>query len=181
MQENNQRFFPGLSTLGPISFVVAMSSCIVPVAPEFEPEPNSPPYIYKADPPVGTKLVQRDATKPPIFSVTLADQNLDDSIYVRWIVDYPPYDSENTRLIVRRTLAASVNGKPQRDETTTDSISCTLVSKNITAHRIALVYSDRKLFEEDDPRITNSDFRLSTGCDGCFVQTITWSFDMTCK
>src|SRR3954470_19920657 len=69
-----------------------MSACIIPAGPEFQDPPgvpDSPPFRWTESPPVGTTVV----SATPTFSVTPGDYNLDDPIYVKWIIDFPPLDN----------------------------------------------------------------------------------------
>ena len=67
----------------------SMPACIIPVGPDFQdPEglPNYPPEILNPDPTWGQNATGT-ATATPTFSLTLFDQNADDTMYLRWIVD----------------------------------------------------------------------------------------------
>jgi hypothetical protein len=72
-----------------------MTACVVPVGPKWsDPVPGTPPYIGSANPPVGSALGpgQDSDIGPPVqVEVNLADQDTGDVIFLRWIIDYPPY------------------------------------------------------------------------------------------
>src|SRR3954465_8419769 len=66
-----------------------MSACIIPAGPEFQDPPgvpDSPPYLVSESPDEGTVVVSANAT----FVVTPGDFNVGDTIYVRWITEFPP-------------------------------------------------------------------------------------------
>src|SRR5207302_72257 len=68
----------------------AMSGCVIPVAPQFDdPEQNYPPYIVSSDPGEGSIFTPGATPDDRDIAVTLADQNLNDHLFVRWIFDYP--------------------------------------------------------------------------------------------
>lgn len=65
--------------------------CIVPVAPEFQDPaqaPNFYPYFHNTEP-FQERTVTIGAGYP--FVVSVGDQNLGDTLYVRWVSDYPPF------------------------------------------------------------------------------------------
>ena len=54
------------------------------------------PSAAKVDvtPPVGSIVRDPDA----VFEALLQDPNPNDLLYVRWLIDYPPYDAETSRI-----------------------------------------------------------------------------------
>jgi hypothetical protein len=158
-------------------FLVGLSGCVVPVGPEWtNPQSNSPPRIVSSTPPVGAMLsLAPDADAPLVVSVALADQNAKDALYVRWIIDYPPYDSETTRLALETTLAGG--DQEQRPEL--------YFAPNCTDHRIAPGFTDHRLLFAASDRQFATDGVGSTKPDavaeGNFLVEGTWHFEMECQ
>jgi len=75
-----------------LALLWSVSGCVLPLAPEFEEDPNLPPYLVSTDPPQATVTMVKD----PKFFATVQDPNENDTLYVRWLIDYPPYDSTTT-------------------------------------------------------------------------------------
>jgi hypothetical protein len=72
---------PGLLLLASLAV-----GCVVPVAPQFADEPNHGPFVDDSKPTVGDIFTPgRDRE----IAVTLSDENLNDSLFVRWLIDYP--------------------------------------------------------------------------------------------
>jgi hypothetical protein len=127
--------------------LASMSACVLPLAPEFQDPPtsqNTPPIIQVSDPLLGSIVTGPNAT--PIFRVTVTDQNSADTLVVRWIADYPPYDPALTRQIQDQQIPPSPNGTPQ-DSTITlscfDSLSTTLAE-----HQVFVVVADRPFVQQ---------------------------------
>ena len=120
-----------------------MSACIIPAGPEFQDPPgvpDSPPFLYMASPDEGTTVVSATAT----FSVTPGDYNLGDTIYVKWISDFPPFVPNNvTREQNTDKLPPSADGNPIRNAATFPA-TCLKVDANASTHRITAAISDRQ-------------------------------------
>jgi hypothetical protein len=82
------RTFVSLARPIAVFLLLAVGGCVVPLAPDFEEEKNLPPYLVSATPAQGTLTAEK-----PTFSVTVQDPNEHDTLYVRWLIDYPPYDN----------------------------------------------------------------------------------------
>jgi hypothetical protein len=112
--------------------LLAGAGCVVPLAPEFENDDNEPPYLISAMPPVGTLSVMN-----PSFTVTVQDPNPTDTLQVRWLIDYPPYDKNTKQFTgeIPNRNPAIIDFKPD----------CILhnISNNMNPHRLMVVVSDR--------------------------------------
>jgi hypothetical protein len=156
---------------------MGLSACVVPVGPEWtDPERNSPPKIESAVPAVGSVLsTDSDADLPLLVSVSLEDQNSRDRLFVRWIIDYPPFSEEATRLALTTIL-------PGGDTTQRPTL---YFAPNCTDHRIASGFSNHRLlfaasdvpFASDEPNPTNPD----AVSDGSFPTEGVWQFKMECQ
>jgi hypothetical protein len=152
-----------------------VSSCVVPVGPEWvDPEGNYPPTLRSASPPVGTVLA-RDGADALQVKVVLADQNTKDNFYVRFIIDYPPYDEATSRLAWSFTLP----GGDQVERTAVHfAPSCAEhgIASRLKDHRLLLAVSDRD-FVPYEPGKTALDELPSK--DNFLVEAF-WPFQMDC-
>jgi len=83
----------------PVLLALLLSGgCVLPVGPEFQDPPaeiQQPPYFLS--PPGGTdgspfyeQTVTLSGTTPQQFVAVVADANLNDTLTVRWVANYPP-------------------------------------------------------------------------------------------
>jgi len=123
-------------------FVVSqISACVLPIAPEFQDPPasaNYAPRIINTIPPQGS-IVTGSITGISPFTATVTDPNLGDSLYVRWLADYPP-QGPNTRTLVPDTKM----GNSPTGQDVAAAVSCTNVQlAPITEHQITVIVADR--------------------------------------
>jgi hypothetical protein len=146
--------------------LLPMSACIIPVGPDFrDPSgaPNSPPFVISTDPPEGS-MERGGVTKT--FSVTPSDNNLEDNLYLRWIVDFPRPDL--TFFLPIDTIEASEDGSPLT-RPQSKPFECNRFSRVITSHQIMVVISDREFIEGAiDPRDVEGDTE---------PEIVTWTWD----
>jgi hypothetical protein len=125
------------------------AGCVVPVGPQWsDPEKNYPPTIRFAEPSVGSILdMGIDSGVPLSVQVGLSDQNTADKLYVRWIIDYPPYADGQTHIAMSAILPPT--GQPERD-TIAFSPSCTddQIAHSSSTHRLMLAASDRPFLDD---------------------------------
>jgi hypothetical protein len=156
--------------------------CVVPVGPKFEDDPNYAPYIVAATPTRGSNVPTIDEDAPePAFSVIVADPNVNDVLYVRWIVDYPKYDPHITATPVR--LEVPPNGAVVRDKVAALQFTpdCILnnIAQGIAQHRLTFAVADRDFLRPD--RTTLSDEgRLDSVSEGGYSVRANWTFNMDC-
>lgn len=76
-----------------------MSACIIPVAPDFQ-DPvaaqNFPPYAISVDPLAGSVITV--PLEGATFDVKMLDPNVGDTMYARWIADFPPVSAQTQKL-----------------------------------------------------------------------------------
>ncbi len=159
----------------------AMSGCIIPIAPEFEDEPNLPPYIVESTPTVG-EIVFKGASETTAtgIEVTLADPNIHDTLYVRWLIDYPKYDPNTTRLA--RDLNLAPTGTVRRATLPEFPASCLLhmIARGLPDHRVLLSVSDRP-FLDGETRTIADESRLDAVPEGAHRLRAMWLLKMECK
>jgi hypothetical protein len=159
--------------------VVAMlaawgAGCVIPVGPEFQ-DPlgaqNYAPQITSANPPEGA------VTSSLTFQIAVTDPNVGDTLYVRWIADYPDYQEQRTR-----TLRSDEEGPPSEGMPTPRQFSTTIScndfdpagAENILGrHQIMVVVSDRA-FADDDVR------RPEKAADGGLTDAANWTLNLSC-
>ncbi len=70
-----------------------MFACVIPVAPDFQ-DPltaaNSPPSIIDSNQTFGSVVFVAPSLT---FTIQVVDPNVNDTLFVRWVVDYPPFQS----------------------------------------------------------------------------------------
>ena len=118
--------------------VLPMSACIIPVGPDFrDPDgvPNSPPFIISAEPAAGT------STPNALFAVTPSDVNVGDTLFLRWLIDYPPVQG-GTRPVQSDVIEPSQDGTPLRQRRSFE-FDCFNPLKTPSPHRVAVIVSDR--------------------------------------
>ncbi len=158
----------------------AAAGCVIPVAPDFEdPEENYPPYITGSTPEVGGIITVLSGEEPPTITVSVADPNRGDVLYLQWLYDYPPYDDNFTRRVSWSTLPP-----PQNDGIVRDSVrfapSCSDgISRTLTQHRLTLAIADREFVK---PALApEPESRLDTVSEGGYRDRGTWVLNMECR
>jgi hypothetical protein len=130
-----------------------LSACVVPIGPEWtDPQGNYPPTLPEAEPAAGSILrPDPDAGLPMTIRVVLADQNTRDTLWARWIVDYPPYLEGATRLV--REDIQPPSGTAERPSLYfAPSCSDVPMAQGLQRHRLLLAVSDRA-FDPSDPTV----------------------------
>jgi len=153
------------------------SGCVVPVGPKWsDPETNHPPTIASANPAVGTVLgrsADGGSSGQVEVEVVLADQNTSDNLYLRWIVDYPPYTAG-------KTVVALETAQPGGDTIVRTAVifapDCASIhSRTLADHRLLLAVSDRPF---------GSDVNSSTPSavdNGNYLVEAVWPFTLNCQ
>jgi hypothetical protein len=158
---------------------VGLAGCVVPLEPAFsDPSPNHPPYLVQAKPAVTSVVrVSTNANPMPVIEVRLGDQNLQDVLYFRWLLDDPADVADTgSRLLMESAL-------PPSDRETRDPLR---FSPNCADHRltdlptprIVLVVADRPFLPPED---APSDSRWTTANDPGFVLEATWLLAPSCE
>jgi hypothetical protein len=152
-------------------------SCVIPVGPEFEADPNLSPFIVMASPEIGT-IQTRTPDAQRTFILVVDDPNPRDQLFVRWVFDYPPID-ENTRVGEDKvTLDPSPDGSPRR---TTFEPNCTIhaLSSEVNPHRLQAIVSDREFLNPEETGVSR-EFSLTAVPPGAHRVIATWTLFMNC-
>jgi hypothetical protein len=155
------------------------SACVIPLAPEFQdPEDNYPPFVLSADPPEGTRISPAEVDRP--IKITLGDQNLSDTLFARWIYDYPVRDPALTRFGQEDEIARS--GTVTR-RTIQLEPSCLRhnIARGPLQHRLTLSVSDRPFLDPDKGETVSPLAPLDSPRDGAHRVRITWVLELECK
>jgi hypothetical protein len=155
-----------------------MSACILPLAPDWQPPPeqeNHPPVF------VGTNPSAWTIVTPPIgseleFSVTLADDNEQDDLYLRVIADYPPYNPDFTRL-QQHEIPAPINRKERDPKTFSVGCFSLLLHPDLQQHRILVAVSDRPF--RSDPGVPPGDLEAISA--GAHLVKVGWLLNLECR
>ena len=158
------------------TLLLAISGCVVPIGPEWtDPERNQPPTISYAIPAIGSVLDFGAGGNVAMgLEVALADQNTQDNLYVRWIIDYPPYLEGASHVALPQTLPGGeqIQRQPIRFAPNCSDVTIAHDSSN---HRLLLAVSDRPF--SDDPQNPQV---LDPVSDGNYRVEASWDFTLAC-
>jgi hypothetical protein len=146
------------------------TGCILPLAPEFEEELRAPPFVVSSRPAVGSMVRDSEA----VFEVEFQDPNSTDDLYVRWVIDFPPFTENLSRTIDYNPQKNRGPGQINRHRVAF-SPSCVshLISPAVSQHRLMLLISDRP-FEEPAP----APDKVPTDAH---LLRVVWMFDKECR
>jgi len=148
-------------------------ACVVPMAPQFEdPGANYPPFVASSNPTAGAELTPSATT----IEVTPGDPNLDDVLAIRWLIDYPPYDSATRIGLPPFSLppTGTVNRQTIRFA---PSCSGNQIASGLASHRVTLSVADRPFLP---PEQAPPDLALDSVPPEGFVVRTTWLVDLEC-
>jgi hypothetical protein len=123
-----------------------MSACVLPVGPEFQDPPgaaNASPIIVDSTPDIGMRVTGKSGDTFT-FSITVTDPNPGDTLHVRWVVDYPPFSSANTRVVQPDyPVQPSQSGLPQQTPVS-QQIGCLTPLSALPSHQVMAIVADRE-------------------------------------
>jgi hypothetical protein len=160
------------------ALLLPMSACVLPIAPEFQDPPATPnyaPVFLAVEPPIGT-IVKLAATDQALFTVTVSDPNAADDLYVRFIVDYPPYSVSNTRTTDKQPVQHRDDGKILNMDVPFEP-SCTSpgLAVGLPRHQIMAVLADRPFVKPPPPA------DLTRVVEPGKTVIATWTLELECK
>ncbi|HEY0705652.1 MAG TPA: hypothetical protein VGG33_02590 [Polyangia bacterium] len=160
-----------------LSAAALATGCVLPIAPEFVEERNLSPFVADVRPAIGTVVTDLNAR----FDVTVEDPNSNDTLFVRWLIDYPPYSAELSRSQPLQPLPSQGPGLPNRHAIAFQP-SCQLhmLSPTLTRHQLMVVISDRP-FVEPSPDATGPTRRLDDTPADALAIRLAWTFDKECR
>jgi len=157
-------------------FTASLSSaCIIPLGPEFQDPsgaPNSPPRLVSVSPDQGTTVTKDPAT----FSVTLSDNNVGDPLFVRWIVEYPPFNDINTKSPQDDEIPPPQDGSLVRRPVSFEP-NCFKLNVTTSTHQITAAVSDSRFI--GGSQSTESDLLLTE--DGLRPALVNWTLIKNCQ
>jgi hypothetical protein len=159
-----------------MTMLLGISGCVVPAGPEWtDPQTNFPPTIVysKTTPPVGSVLAVDPDAGALLVEAVLADENTQDNLYVRWIIDYPPYQAGISHVALEQLL-------PGGNQTIHFAPGCNAndnaISRNFSNHRLLLAVSDRPFANPDSSRPP-----FDSVSSGNFLVEGSWQFELDCS
>ena len=155
--------------------LAGLGGCVVPVGPEWtDPQSNSPPTIHSANPPVGSILAPDPGGASVEAEIVLADNNTDDDLFVRWLVDYPPFDETVSRLAYETTQPGGADVVRPRLRFA-PSCGDDQIAPDLSSHRLMVAASDRPFLAVDPAQPV-----LDAVPDGGLVVRAMWQFQLAC-
>jgi hypothetical protein len=144
--------------LAPLAAMFCALGCVIPVAPQWDdPEINYPPYVFNSSPTEGDIFTPATTTSPSCtgpspssacdkrdINATLSDQNIDDHLFIHWLVDYPSTDTNIPHLVREVELPSS--GMALRSAVHIQP-DCHVLSLGPGDHRWVMSVSDRKFLD----------------------------------
>ena len=161
-------------------FMTSFSGCVLPVGPRFEDPPateNFPPAIISSMPQQGSMVSPVGATA--MINATATDPNVGDTLYTRWLGEYPTYSTSS--FILFEKAFSSASGQPW-DATPLLRTSCIdpYVPGRIT-HNITLLVSDRPFWDPGAANApTDRETLLTTNPEGTQIAQANWVLSLTC-
>jgi hypothetical protein len=159
---------------------VIAPGCVIPVAPQFEdPEENYPPFVLSSDPSEGSRISPSEVLNRPI-KVIIGDQNLGDTLFARWIYDYPGRDPNITRFGAQEQIART--GSIPRGAIQLQP-SCLMhdIARGPLQHTLTLSVSDRPFLDSEDGDPVSPVAPLDSAREGAHRLRVTWFLELECK
>jgi hypothetical protein len=170
---------PLLITFAMAAALATTSGCVIPAEPAWsDPDRNYPPTIASATPPVGTALGQKAGASGPAVEVqvVLADQNPGDKLYLRWIIDYPPWTADS--IVSHEVIKPGGNSVPRAQDTYAVECGADHLSRSVAEHRLLLAVSDRPfLYAVEESGVDKAPDAIS----GEFRVEAVWPFTLSCQ
>jgi len=147
-----RRRFPAPLLLAVVAGVTT-GGCVIPIGPQFQDPPageNHQPQILTSTPPPGA-VVTASPNTGQLFSVTITDANVGDTLFVRWLANYPDYKLGATFKLEgpRDHYPPSADGQRWSAEVA-NTIDCLDVAGDgMTQHHINFAVADRAFLDGD--------------------------------
>lgn len=126
--------------------VVLSTGCLLPLAPDFQDPPKAPNYppSFQVVKPFAETSVTAGSDS---FHVDVEEPNPQDTLYVRWVADYPPYTAGKTK-----QLGSDVILLPGQDRAADYMLPTPAPCSAFSAgaeHRLVTIVSDRPFRRAD--------------------------------
>lgn len=149
-----------------VLLLLSMSACIIPMGPEFRDppgEPNASPIIRSAKPDIGWVAAQNT------FEISVEDPNAEDKLFLRWIIDYPPFTLGTSMVVPTESILPLADGSPRPfPESRNKTFSCASL-RPLPRHQIMVIVSDRQFLDD------LSD--LAAAQDGARTVSAAWTWE----
>jgi hypothetical protein len=152
------------------------SACVLPLAPDFQPEQNQQPLVVNVNPAPNSIVLDMNGR----FDVEVRDPNDTDTLYARWLIDYPPFNDQITpKPVAPNPHPGQLPGVENRYPLSFQpGCNTHMISPAFTRHRLMLVVSDRPFIDEDDDPPGSR--RLDLIPSDAYAIRISWTFDKEC-
>ena len=129
---------------------------------------NRPPSIVEAVPRVGTTVPEGKE-----IGVIMEDPNPDDQLYYRWVIDYPPFNPDATRIHDSPPVASGERVAFQPD--------CTAhsLARDVAGHDLILLVSDRPFARSTEQASSSAEAVEEVSADANVLQ-LTWDLQINC-
>lgn len=132
------------------------------------PSGHHAPFVQQANPPELTTAVFTPGGGTS-FAAVVGDPDLHDSLYVRWLIDYPPYDLTVTRHVDRAVGPAQGQDPARGVQRFSPNCFEHSIAPGMRQHKIMLLVADRPFASFDD-------LEALTDLDGQIVK-VGWLLD----
>jgi len=130
--------------------LLAMSACVLPIAPEFQDPPaseNYAPVFIDTNPQAGQIVTASPVAK---FTVVVEDPNVGDDLQVRWIADYPPI-TDSTSVMATTPVPHAAGATVSSHEVSIEPNCALHHLARIPSHQIAVIVADRPFLDPGTP------------------------------
>ncbi|HVV16666.1 MAG TPA: hypothetical protein VHH90_05620 [Polyangia bacterium] len=158
-----------------LALIHPMFACVIPVAPDFQ-DPlaaaNSPPAIIGSEPLFNSVVSIAPSLQ---FRISVIDPNVNDSLYARWVIDYPPFQPA-TFTIADQQFQPPATGAVH-SETPTLPLKCSSGFGAVTTPQRLAVYVADRMFQDNSAANNN---RLDITQPGGYVAFGSWTVVFQC-
>ena len=120
---------------------------MIPIGPDFQDpvaSPNYPPFLHDETPIAGSAFTVADDLTQEV-KVFATDLNAGDKLYYEWVLDYPPYVKETTKVLPPQTLPAPASGPQTQMIALTVRCDLGWVFSGPAQRHLQIILSDRPL------------------------------------
>jgi hypothetical protein len=148
---------------------VVVSAC----ASAEEPEQNHAPFLVTSDPVEGNIVTIPSPDSRREVALTVADENVGDHLFVRFLLDYPGPDSRALSFLELPPSGTAVRG------TVRILPSCAVVTRAGT-HRLTASISDRPFLDPAQGEDVDPEAPLDSIAFGAAGLRVVWLLEMAC-
>jgi hypothetical protein len=164
--------------LMPLAALMTISGCVLPLGPEFEGDRNLPPFLVSVTPPQAS-IVSVEG-RNVAFHLVVEDPNPRDTLYVRWLIDYPLYNPAVSRIVEGAPLPPVTDGTSRRTIAPfTPDCLFHQIAHTGGEHRLLLAVSDRPFYPPQSNSAPPGE-NLDAAPEDAGVLRMSWTFILDC-